>query len=493
MKIFMKDKILFILLSNLILFSLISFSFQVNADVTTYDVLINVEDTGSDDMHFGFNPAGNQIFWNKNNNRWYIIYAYDVGAIDIYMKYSYSDVGDITTWNNGGHITSDKLCDSWLDNEPVKSAYFAWVFDSENDLGHLVFVHDTTSNSMGLFYKNFTVEVTGALSFGDIRALFEPDTNVYMTVDICLSFSNIPIVGLFGKYRHDTITYERSFGLMPNSINGYEDSWNWVYFKPSASMILGSIIPTGDSSCVLVAQDIYLDAPLHIFSIAFGITSNSSGSGTVFSDNNILHVSTTQNQLFGSFGVSYNITHGMIHYTDLSTRDSFAFTFDFLTMTNSSEYQTQEDSGLYTEHRYAGGTIENNEFFATALSFADAQSPYINVTEYHNPLFDGYFNLSSSSVVVDNFPLISQTNNMMTTSRMCDDDGLSLIMTENDDFVAVTYFLAEGEYPSNDNGNNGNGERPDPFDWSNVKYILLIFILLSIIIFAVYVKHGGRK
>jgi len=416
----------------------------VIADITINDVFYNVENIVAQSNPHSY-WSNQQIFWAEDEDRWYIIYPFDVSGTDQFLiKYSYSDSGDPTSWNNGGYTGGGM---DQIRNTPISGMYVSaqvcWVYDNENDLGHYFYYADFSMGaSVGCYYRNFTIDVGGSLSWGNKRELQDVMTGTtYGSVDIALSHSGLPIVAFGGFYSSDYHTW----GSICDSIDGYNGAWTTIQYQPTMGHQSISVIPTGDQSCVLISSNASAANPLKMFEIDFTSTSNSSGTGTTFSDRNVQR----DTGYSSHHAVSYNSTHGCVNYIDASDLYNYVFIFDFDTMTRSTEYLADDyDGGEIWTLRSPGVSVNGNEFFTTCQTArATSEAKDIRANEYHNPSYDDYFNSSAAEVIVDDFTTSSIIYGMCT-SRMTDDDDRALVKSGNGVYVGVAYVIFEGEYPS---------------------------------------------
>lgn len=466
----------------------------VKADWVASDVVYDVENISSANEVSEWSSSSNQIFYVNSSDQWYILYADDLGTNDYSLKYSFSDVGDITTWNNGGVITSTKIRDASYTGLAV-GYQFAWVYSENNSIGHLVYLEDATVISHGLFYQNFTITGGGGLIFGSERELVDHDGgNVYGSVDIALAqTSEYPIIGYGGYWGIDYYTY----GIICNSNDGYNGFWDWVYYQPQYHITAVSIFPTGSRSCIIINGDGSTENPLLYFAIDFDSTSNSSGGGSVFSDNSLDRYDCLNNQDVVWFGINYNTTHGAVHYS-ATDYNSYAFIFDFATITKTDEYKTSYGGGSNTFTTWNGLGIQDNEFFSV-MERRDATNKDVFGNEYHNSLYDGYFNYTAEEYILEDYSSLAwseYSGSPVNTARMTDNNGVCLIMVENGAFVSVTYWTIDGEYAPTE---EPEPEPEVPYDWGyyvdEMGWFVLIGFIVMIGVFALgmKIKYESRR
>ena len=454
----------------------------VNAEWTSPDTGYLIENIGSSNDQSAFTSASQKIFYCENNSRWYVLYPVDADVDDFCGYYSYSDADDPTTWNNGGMIGMQMRSTATIGS--AIGSQLAWTYSNNNSIGHIVTFWDTTGGAnRGLYYANFTVEPDGSLDFSSRTKIIVMDGGCYGSVDIALSYDNHPIIGFGGLYNADY----HHLAMICDTFNGHTGTWTVVEYQPQWAYSDVAIIPTGNNTCLLLSANVNTVNPLKYYNIEFGVTSNSSGSGTSLTDLNVIKDGSQT-----SYGVSYNLTHGCVHYI-VTNYNCYAFIFDFETMTKTDEYLTDSEGYEGYEKYYAGATIHKNEFFVTnKLKRMATGDKSIYGNEYHNPSYPSYFNASAIDYILYNYTQTYNTYHVdcMNTARMSiNATGINLIVYEQEGSVYATYWTLEGEYIGNGNGNDdGNGI--EEFDWSGVKYWLAIIVFFIIVIFAIYIKKS---
>ena len=447
-KINMKKRILVSLTVLSLVFSFfVVGSIFVKADWSTTGTIVNVENVALDTEQGGIVSSNSVIFYEEELDRWYILYVKDIESDDFQPYYSYSDSGNLSSWNNGGafyHLSPNRLRRSTWQN--LAGGYVSWVYDNENNLGHIVAVSDHTATTYaGFRYSNFTINIeTGAVEFGSAKDILALTGTTYVQVDICLSQNNLPIIALGGSYNSNYYSY----AWICDSIDGYNGNWQGVYYQPQYSNSQISVIPTGNTSCIIINSDNYANNPLRYYSIDFGITSNSSGQGTIFSENSLWRYDLSNNIDVSTFGVAYNSTHGLITYCAVDY-NAYAFLFDFETLTKTDEYLIDNTGDAGHIKAFNGGVFETNEAFVTYYTTRFATENHdVRISEYHNALYEGYFAINGA--ILDDYTTdySSYSGFGMNTARMTDGNGINLIMLHGIDgqYIAVTYWNPEGEY-----------------------------------------------
>lgn len=426
--------------------------FRINAEFLSGLTLYTVEDISASTSAISIPSQPQQIFFNSNNNRWYILYSYEIGASDDYgLKYSYSDASDPTSWNNGGALTAiGELRDVNQANRLSVGYHYAWTYDPDADIVHLVYMKDETADgaSEEVNYRNMTVETDGSLTLGSEKTLwdFSASSYGYGSVDICLNQDDSrPIVAACFQGFSGSILYYH-YAWICDSTDGHSGSWSGVYYQPQFSRPVVAVVPMESNSCLLISASGIADAPLRRFEINFGSTSNSSGQGSTFSDLNAGHLSTGgDSQLLSFYGVSYNSSHGTVSYQDESSEDTYTFIFDFATLTRSTEYETFEDSN---DHYYMTGVaVQDNEFFilSSMLDFGTSNS-YIVGNEQNNASYSGLFNktaeLTLSGAIVRGDVDVFGAN----IYRFVSSGNNTLVMVIDDDTIKAGTVQLNGEY-----------------------------------------------
>jgi len=203
------------------------------------------------------------------------------------------------------------------------------------------------------------------------------------------------------------------------------------------------------------ATDASTANPIRYKVIEDGVTTNGTGTGTVFSNLNVYQLSGTNGYKIASWGGSYNVSHGCIAYSDSSSKDVYAFIFDFDTLTKTDEYLAVDiaPTGITVS---ADVAMNLNEFFVFAIIGAPSVSPKsMLMTEQHNPSYDGFFNASGAVTILDSFATDWDYTYMgCGISKFTDPDDIALILFEDGLWAKVTYATCVGEYPT-----------PEPFDF----------------------------
>ena len=488
-----KTKLITISLLVCLLFSL---TVPLNANWTTTETIIDVENVTLDTDEGGIVSNNNVIFYEEELDRWYILYVKDTDSYDFHPYYSYSDSGDLSTWNNGGVFTH--LSPVWLRRTSwnnLVGGYVSWTYDNENNLGHIIALNDHTSvGNVNFRYSNFTINViTGAIEFGNMLVIQALTGTINGQVDIVLSHSNLPIIALSGYFNGDE--YCRVW--ICDSIDGFNGDWVSVYYQPTTQNSQVSLIPTGNNSCIAIYSDNLINNPLHYYSITFGVTANSSGDGTVFSDNSLWKYSTTTTAKFSTFGVAYNITHGLVTYC-ATDYNAYVFLFDFETETKTDEYCIDDTGTSANIKAFNGGVFETNEAFVTYYTTRFSTSDHdVRANEYHTPLYEGYFNTTNNGAILDDYTTDYSTYSGfgMNTARMTDDNGVNLIMLHgvNGQYVSITYWQPQGEYSEPEP--EPEPEIFEPYYVDSNGFFIVGFIICSIFIFvfAVKIKYGNRR
>lgn len=482
-----KEKNFFAVFSIITLFVLLVSVSGVKADFTFPDSYVDVETVNWSSDQSGINSYCNQVFYHNASDRWYIIYAYDASSHDYNLRYSYSDSGDLSSWNNGGTIAGSSYLRTVQRSLQMVSAQYAWVYDNENEIGHLVKAEDDSSGgTYGLHYQNFTINnSTGVITFGSIRGLYtQTSGSCYPACDIALSQSNRPIIsytGIIDIGSGEAVVY------LCDSINGYSDNWNAVQYTSGlgggASI---TQIPTGNTSCLSITLDVDAVSPANYLYIDFGVTSNGS-SPSQLTDNSLNRHGYLNgvDDIYG-FGSSWNTTHGFIAYCD-SSNDAYAFYFDFETLTFSDEVMYFESTG-----GQIGGhnsiVVNNNEAFLINKIWTTSNTNQdLEGTEMYNATYEGYFNSSTTQTVLDDYFNIYYDYCPLGVNmgKFTDNDDNTVIMIARGNEVSVTYWNVEGEFTT-----------PSETETEETEIeVSTIFIFLAVISFCVimYLIINAKK
>lgn len=476
-------KIVVIVLISVLLMTL-TFTVSIKADWTEDNVLTNVENLLwlYNDQN-GIDSYNNQIFYEEDIQRWYILYSYDASSIDIYLRYAYSDVDDISSWTTGGTITGIGYIRTIPHGGQPPNTQYAWCYDNENDLGHLVFALDySASTPYGLKYRNFTIDSgTGSITFGSVKELITQSSgNCFPSVDIALSYSNLPIIGYGGYYYMDGNACSNCTTLICDSTDGYNGNWEAVYFTQIEGYSAPVIIPTGNESCITINLSLGTDNPAKYYEIDFNSPSNSSGTGTSLTSDSVAtyNYANSLTDVWG-FGVTYNTTHGFITYCNTSF-DAQVFWFDFETMTISSEYNI----ATYPAYYYASNciTMNNNEAFVicqytTPITTFDRD---ILCCEMVDSSYEGYFNVSATDYILEDYTTTwsNYSPKGITVSRHSNSENVSLLMVHNGEYVSVTSTEVIGEFATEEPIEEPEVENNLIFIFGGVATFLIIFWLI---------------
>ena len=488
----------FIVLLSLIILCLPLFIININADIADSFTTSQLESIQTGGRCVSA-PQSKQILYINSVNRWYIFYnQYDSATGNMYLKYSYSNLGDITSINNGGQC-SHSLISNAEASDYIYIQYGNWfsvLHDENNNIGHFFYARNYYGQINDLYYRNFTISGDGSLTFGSAILLFESQAaSNKIFVNAHLGNDSIPVLCVEGYW--DTEKYIQMWKF--DNYQVYSSSWECITvgYNVISSVHNTEIIPFGnEENCYLiVSASAYADEPLYYAKFDFDTATNGSVSLTSgFSVNTVnweyCYDSARPSQSY--FGISFNSTHACIAYSEGGSNHYkvYAFLYDFETETKSNEYLCLE--GFEGEYLYPDVVIDENEFFVFAYREGlTTSNDSIIANEYsRNGLSP--FNVTNQKTVVSDidshdfqpcFSISSFTNEGETVFIFSDD-------LPSFESINYGYGAIEGEYGE---APPPPEERPDPFDWSNVKYILLVFILLSIMIFAIYVKHGGRR
>ena len=426
--------------------------------------------------YMGVTSANNQkTFYAESVDRWYSFYLY-LSSITFVLTYSYSDVGDITAFNDGGALVGLSAIGESSFN--IVGNLFSSVWDNENEIGHLVFIDWDTGQTLN--YRNFTISPEGSLDFGVNREL----DGDFSLIGIALTLTNLnyPVI-VYGGYEEDYVLY----ASMCESIDGYNDDWKTISFvsRDNFRKFLG-IVPTGDRSVMIFDADSATSLPLLMYSCDFVTTSNGT-TGTIYSDNDIYHFSPSSiTENYAVFSVAYNLTHGCIAYTDYSAEDTvYAFTFDFATKTRSDEYLVFSSGNRI----FPSVTMDTNEFFIIGYEdrFGEVTEAII-MNEYSNG-YETPFNITGATYLFENIPYTVSNTHTINADITSNSDGIVLFVYGADDDTYYSYITIEGEYTGN---GNGDEEEDEEFDFWFFKWILALIVFIVIVSFAIYVKGGKR-
>ena len=467
------------ILIGLMLLSIIFLCFSVKSSVIPYGNKIFV-----DTLDSYFPPVAswnNHICYDNEGDRWYIIYAKDDGDW-IYPVYAYSDSGDLTTWNTDSFNSYPIINDAHI-GDLVFGSKVASVYDNENNIGHVI--HSSVPMTF-FYYFNYTIAEGGALVRGELLTFHNPSgAYTYDNVDICLSQDNKPMI-VINYYKAGMNIYS----FLCDSIDGYNGNWEiWHSTDIPTSRNLVSIIPTGNTSALIMYASAYTSGSLQAQKIIYGTTLDNSAF-SAFSDESV-----NQHQVYTSveytvhYGSSYNTTHGCISYEAESDNDVYTFIFDFETLTKTGEYLTDENIATDTLG-WCGVTMDDNEFFTVCQESASG-SIYQDL-KYNEQHVTGFspFNKTQADFILEDF----EYGNYQWGKPICISkfsiNNLSLIAFVYNEDLYITYGIFEGEYAEGEE--EEEGPTPDTFDWSGIKWILALIVAIIIISFAIYVKGGKR-
>ena len=317
----------------------------------------------------------------------------------------------------------------------------------------------------------------------------------YPTIDICLSQNNLPIIGYAGIIETGDIN-----AYFCDSIDGYNGNWNM--FNSTSGLGGGStvaLIPTGNTTVLLIAIETDADGVLRVLEVESGITANSTAfinfSDSVLEQHNY-YIGLDDNM---GVGFSWNTTHGFISYCEGTQGDAMTFSFDFETLTRSDEIKYYDNGGSGFLGAYGGVTVHNNEPFVTCQKTAYVVSYPQSVigNEYHDSLYDGYHNISASDFILESYALdwLDYSPHGINTAKTTDSDGNCVIMIAYSAYVCVTYFNVNGEYEYSEPEPEPEPEVFEPYYVDSNGFFIVGFIICSIFIFvfAVKIKYGSRR
>lgn len=426
-----------------VILTLVILAFPVFGTWTTPNTFYDVENVNLDGEATGITSCNSLSFYQESSQRWFILYTFDAGSNDFGLKYSYSDPNDWTAWNNGGTLNIGNYMTT-NNGADLASGMCAWCYDNENEIGHLIYLRFIATN--GVYYRNFTIS-GGSIVLGSEKGLLVNAFVAYGSVDICLSFDNRPICAYGGWYNP-----YHSWACICDSTDGYNGAWSYVEFQPNFLGGGTAIIPTGTDSCILLRTDHAVSNPIYQFTIEFGVTSNSTGGGTPFTDNSLWRYDLTNNVDIDSFSVAYGEDHFLVIYT-ASDGDCYAFVVDYETLTKSDEYLVDDrgDGSSGIKMAMVGGIWSNDEPFVTYMDWWSAsQNKSMWACEWDQAGYDGYFNTSAHSEILANWTTGYSVYSGWgaNTARMLDANGGNLIMIHDGDYIAVTMWYPIGDLPS---------------------------------------------
>lgn len=454
----------------------------VKGDWITTATLTDVEATFTTSDADGISSNNNLIFYDSLYDRWYILWTDDLGGTnDFIAKYAFSDTGDITSWNSGGNVPTNYL----TTNSPktLATSRVAWCFDNVNRIGHFCCADYDT----GVQYMNFTIEVGGGLTFGSLRTVWSDSATLYGGVDMCTGHDYKPMF-VYGGYIDSTF---QTVGFGCDSIDGYNGQWTKVYFRPVFGRNYPSIIPTGNRTCIIIASDAFTETPLRYYEIDFDSTSNSTGTGTLFTDGSLYRWDLLNDCDLLSYGVGYNSTHGVVSYCP-TDGDLWAFVFDFDTMTKSDEYCVDDsgNSGAGWKCWFSGAVFETNEPFVGYMYWFSATTARdIRGNEYFQTGYEGYFNTSAHQDILTDYSSVYSNYHGSggNQARMTDANGLNLYMVVDNTYVAVTSWTVEGQYPTPE-----PPEETESFSVDNSLIFIIVGAISFIIIMALMTMAKGK-
>lgn len=473
------------LLTMIFLSFCIGYISSAKADITPDLTPVIIEDCNSNNNGGVTSGSSNQNFYDDEGDRWYVFYCYLSGSV--YPYYSYSDVGDTSSWNNGGN--SFYGIDSSFANDMKPYYDFAVYYDQENNLGHLCV---GVRNVGELYYKNFTISVGGSLTFGNAIKLYDASATVPISTDIVTDGTHIYIA------TSGYITGQYSAVFICDSTDGYNGAWTFYLWKPHASYRTATnIIPLGDNKVMQITANGELASPLRYKIIEYGVTANATGdAGTVLTDSNCYQYNGMNNNKIVSFGSAYNLTHAGIAYSDSSDKDLWAFIFDFETITKTDEYLAFDNGASYITP-CADMTIINNEFFAFCVDGfpSNGADKDLILTEQHNPSYEGLFNTTGAVILIEDFDSDDWDYTYLGASITShyNNDGEILVFYENGDNCMATSSLLVGE--------TFEIEEPEetPFDWGyyidSIGWFLLVgfIVVIAIFVLSMKIKYDSKR
>lgn len=411
----------------------------VYADITPSGSTVNVIDCQANNANAVSESSSSHIFYHAGLDRWYVFYGFLTGGY-VYPYYSYSDSGDPSTWNAGGN-TMYGISNSWATH--VKPPYqFSVYYNETQNLGHLAV---NLLSAGEIYYRNFTI-TTGSIDFGSIVKIEDEGAVVSNSLDIYADSSRV----YFGTVGYLDGDYRACLWVCAD-LDGYNSAWQKYYWKPfdvTGYKATTALMPMNNGSILQFVANAQLASPLQYKMITPSVTSNSSSTGTTFSDNNVLQVYESSQYYFTSWGLAYTEDYGCIVYADHSTEnEAYAFIFDFETMTKSDEYLAFN----FTSSNLAiscGASVHNEEFFVSAIDAFDndvTDKDYY-ITEYQATGYNGYFNYTGAVKVLDDYTNDWQYTGLGSSMYKYADlsNGTILLLSENNDYAVITTVLLEG-------------------------------------------------
>lgn len=411
-------------------------------------------------------------FYHNATDRWYVIYVNQYNSGDFRFDYSYSDSGDITSWNAGGELK--QIVYSWNPSTAPKLNYFqAWCYDNINEIGHLVRAYINTGN---VYYNSFSIdEETGVITESSDTLIMTTLQYHYQAVDIAFDINGYPIIATCEDGNGATTEVPNVF--FADSINGSEATWTNTYSAGIFSNYCSvSIIPTNDTqSAYVIIQDLEATNPLKYWFVESGVTANGTTPSTISTYNAWRHVTSSGGFRCGSTSVSYNQTHGVISYTKETDYDGQVIIFDFET-TTTEEYTARE-----TDSFSPVTVMNNNEFFMLCCDeWATTEDLY--GTEQHNASFpDSIFNASANMFLVDDCGLADTSSRGLNGgSRFTDTQNRTAYLTDSGDNIYITFVNCEGEYAyvESEETEASEIEYTTLFLFGGVATFLIIFFLI---------------
>jgi len=438
----MKENKLFIIL---IIFLFIC---SVKGDIST-GWTENTLETISNANIGGLASSGEAMFYNSLNDRWYMFYTYD-SSTNRYIRYSYTDSGDVTTVTNGG-VASHVLIGDANANDNIFSDYGNWfsvLYDEENLIGHLFYCVNNYGQPKYLYYRNFTVLGGGSLGFGTARELRTfSDASGKIFVSSCLDENNLPIF-LTSEYTSSLSVWM----WKPSKIDLYTATFTKVEINENTlnnRCSLG-LIPYQDNDFLIISANAYADESLYYARFDFDTATNLSVTlATGFSDYTVNweydYDSTRPRSSY--WGYSYNETDVGIVYAEGGSnyKKAWFFMYDFATDTKGSEYLCLQA----VDYIYPDISIHDNEFFV--FGYAENTTTnydYILANEYTNQ-YSGPFNVTGQKVLFS-VGLSHAYNPTFMCPTFCKSNGEILFVWDSGQVTpnkfVYSYGTIEGQY-----------------------------------------------